>query len=67
MMQFYLQSHHLHHEAAMLILLQFLFKELREPLLRHQTHVVTLRHADPNNQRRVTTLSNQSVQSENGV
>jgi len=31
-----------------LLLLHLLLKELREPLLQNQTHVVALRHADTN-------------------
>lgn len=50
--QLYLQSHHLHHEAAMVLLLHLLLEELGESLLQHQTHVVTLRHADTNTEER---------------
>lgn len=34
----------------MMLLLHFLLKELRESLLQHQTHVVTLRHANTDRQ-----------------
>lgn len=42
----HLQGHHLHHEVTVVLLLHLLLEELREALPRHQTHVVTLGHAE---------------------
>lgn len=45
----------------MIVLLHFCFKELRESLLQHQTHVVMLCHAEKDEYSYYSTLTEQSV------